>query len=95
MPVQVFTEQEIDLLKQGARKLVEDSVSLPTQLNMTKAQQKLANAALVDSQIAGTQLALDHLDATYDAIKSAESGRLNALLIVLSELKTKIQNLPE
>lgn len=92
---QVFTSQEIDLLKQGAQKLVNDNVSLPQQLNMTKAQQKLANASLVDSQIAGTQAAIDGLDAMYDSLKAAESLRLNDLMTTLNGLKIKILNLPE
>lgn len=95
MPVQVFTVQEIEVLKQAAQNLANNPSFAATRQNMTKAQQKAADAAVIQTLIDGINAQISNIDSRYDTLKANELTSLNSSLTFYTDLQTKIQNTPE
>lgn len=95
MPVQSFTVQEIEVLKTAAQNLVNNPSFAATGQNMTKAQQKAADSATIQTMIDSISLQITNLDDKYTTLKANELTSLNASLSFYQDLQTKILNTPE
>lgn len=95
MPVQSFTQQEEVVLREAGVALAQTIGGVSQRQNMTKAEQKANDAALVQAKINALQDRLDNIDAIYAALKTNESSSLNSQITFLTDLKTKIENTPE
>lgn len=95
MPVQTFTLQEITVLQQGAQKMAAIPSFAAARVNMTKAEQKAADSATIQTQIDNLNNAITGIDDKYATLKANELTALNASLDFYSGLLTKIQNTPE
>ena len=95
MPTQVFTVQEMQVLKQAAQNLANNPVFAASRMNMTKSEQKTADAAMISAQLASIQNSIDTIDDRYTTLKAAELSQLNDSLSFYQGLLTKIQNTPE
>lgn len=95
MPVQVFTDDELTVLTDGALYVLDSKEALSAQVNRTGVEKKAFMVATCQAKINSVQLSINGLDAKYTSAKDAELAKLNALMDVLTGLKTKLENLPE